>query len=341
MQQVMIDGDQIRIGPRWVASYVFPQDSILLGRTPFTLYNITWDHFFSVCKRFQSQFAGVKYVFIDATWDPIRPDNEELLQRRSELERIFVGSKVVVLTLHCQHFYDNIPGIIYVPFFAMCRYPDLVSRPKSGRFGCLNRRPALHRIRLMYNAIEQKLLDPNKDSYSIRFTNLYTNNPYNWLGSGYEWMEEVLQTWPTEISTHPDGFPCDYGIAHPAWHTGIVIITETESGDKTIICEKTAKGILSRSCFSVYMADVGYRVLEDLGFQPRFFSSHAEYNNIEPLLDIFRSFETQSQAMDYREQHIQQIDHNFEWFGINHDDLTRKPWYSRYEPKLRDSLNNL
>ena len=120
-----------------------------------------------------------------------------------------------------------------------------------------------------------------------------------------------------------------------------MIITETESGDKTIICEKTAKGILSRSCFSVYMADVGYRVLEDLGFQPRFFSSHAEYNNIEPLLDIFRSFETQSQAMDYREQHIQQIDHNFEWFGINHDDLTRKPWYSRYEPKLRDSLNNL
>lgn len=341
MKQVVIVGDQLEVGPRWVAAPAFPQDSILIGRTPFTLYGISWDHFFHMCQQIKQQFGDVGYVFVDATWDPIRTDNQELIARREEMQKIFSTSKVVILTLHSQHFYDNLPGVIYVPFFAMINLPTPEFRPRAGRFGCLNRRPTLHRIRLMYSALTQNLLDSHRDVYSIRFVNLYTDTPYNFDSSGYEWMAKELQQWPSEIATHPDGFPCDYSINHPAWHTGIVIINETEVGDHTIICEKTAKGIVSKSCFSVYMADVGYRVLEDLGFEPRFFPEHAEYDHIDPVLDLFRTIATESDAMDCRQQHIAQINHNYNWFGVETSEFWRRPWWAQYQPKLSQALANL
>lgn len=341
MIEYSVDQGKLTAGPRCIIYPVFPADSIMLGRTPFTLNYVQWDEFFSLCGQIKSQLSTPKYVFVNATWDPIRPDNEEIVQRRLELQAIFSESKVVVLSAHAQHFYDNLPGIIYFPFFTLCNYHDLPVMPRRGRFGCLNRRPAIHRIRLMYHALDQGLLDASKDVFSVSFASIHHGNLYNFYGSGYEWMEREIEKLPRQIATHPDGFPCDYSICHPAWHTGITVITETEPGDRTIICEKTGKGIISRSCFSVYMAEVGYCVLEDLGFEPRFFADHAEYENIEPLLRIFREFETESQALDYRQQHIQQVNHNFDWFGIDQPDFWRRPWYVKYEPKLKDGLASL
>lgn len=336
----IIEGNLVQ-RPRWIASPVFPDRSVIVGRTPFTLYQIEWSDFLHSCYQACQELGQYQYVFMDATWDPIRPDNTEIVQRLGELQSMLPNSKVAVLTAHAQHWYDNIPGVIYFPFFTMTDYGPIQHQPRRGRFGCLNRRPTLHRIRLMYNALEQNLLDASKDIFSVRFVNLYTNTPYNFESSGYEWMAKELQNWPIEIASHCDGWPCDYTISHPAWHTGIAIITETEPGDRTIICEKTGKGILSKSCFSVYMADVGYKVLEDLGFAPRFFADHAEYDNIEPLLRLMKDIDSETAALDYRQQHMAQIEHNYEWFGIETNDFWQRPWYSRYESKLKAALANL
>lgn len=333
--------DNFTISPQWAAARLFPENSIILSRTPFTLGHIGWDNFFAICKKIHQQFYSVDYVFIDATWDPVRPSNQEITQRRHELAEIFSPAKIMVLSARTRHFYDNLPGVLYVPFFAMVAYPELQIRAKAARFGCLNRRPALHRLRLMYHLLDAKLIDANKDIFSVNFNSIGLNLPYNFDKSGYEWLGQKLLDWPAHIATHPDGFPNDYSIAHPAWHTGIVIITETEPGDQTIVCEKTAKGILSKSCFSVYMADVGYQMLEDLGFEPRFFASHAEYDNLQPILDICSIIQTESEAMDYRQQNLAQIEHNFAWFDLQTPDFCRRPWFARYEPKLRDALANL
>lgn len=341
MVTVDIDGTDFQIGPKWIAAPVLPTNSIVISRTPFTLGYVTWESFAVACKKIHQQFAGVAFVFVDATWDPILFDNDTIVERRQELQAIFSNSKVVVLTAHAQHWYDNLQGIIYFPLFTIANYGEVVHLPRQGRIGCLNRRPTLHRVRLMYELLDQGLIGPEQDVYSVSFANLYHKQLYNLQGSGYEWMQPILETWPSSIATHPDGFPCDYTISHPAWHTGIAIITETEPGHRTIICEKTGKGILSKSCFSVYMADVGYRVLEELGFEPRFFADHAEYNHIEPLIKLCKEIETETDALDYRQQRIQQVEHNYAWFGIEQPDFWRRPWYGKYCSKLQHGLENL
>lgn len=340
MIRVEVDGGDIRIAPGWGDEYGLPQDSILIARTPFT-WNMEWTGFLDMCRKIQQQWTTAQYVFIDASWDPVRPTNTEIVDYKQAIADIFPQSKVALLSARAQHFYDNIPGVIYFPLFGMFNYPPILHLPRRGRFGCLNRRPSLQRLRLMYELLDQGLFDPNKDVYSVSFVHHYSKTLYNFEKSGYEWMTQKLQSWPDHIATHPDGFPNDYSVSHPAWHTGIVIINETETGEQTIVCEKTAKGILSKSCFSIFMADVGYRVLEDLGFEPRFFADHAEYDNIDPLLDLVRKIPTEKDALDYRQQHIAQINHNFEWFGADQSQCQNRPWWNKYAPKLKTALANL
>ena len=197
----------------------------------------------------------------------------------------------------------------------------------------------------MHHLLDKKLIDPQRDVYSISFTN-YTNvddKTYNDVDShiGINWFNQAQRQWPTKIQTHPDNFPNDYSIDHPAWHTGIVIITETEPLPCVIISEKTAKGILSKSCFSVYMDEVGYRVLEDLGFQPRFFPEHAEKFNIDPLIDICQTITTEQQALEYRNLHLDKINHNFEWFAYKQGEIQQRPWWPKYQSKLLAAFDML
>ena len=86
------------------------------------------------------------------------------------------------------------------------------------------------------------------------------------------------------------------------------------------------------------MSEAGYRVLEELGFEPRFFAEHASENNIEPIKQICRQFDTESVAMDYRQSQIHKINHNFEWFSKG---PVLGPWYNKYQPKLQRELNCL
>lgn len=324
----------------WQGESLFPENSVLLNRTPFSLL-IHWEPFLAACHKLADQCKTFDWIFIDATWDPVWPTDVEIVYRRYQLSKIFPWAKIVILSAKAQHWFHAPQGVLYVPFFAIRKYPKLVFLPRRGRIGCLNRRNAIHRVRLMYHLLDQGLLDSQRDIYSVSFVGLNSNLLFNFEGSKYAYMEQKLRTWPGQIATHPDNFINDYSISHPAWHTGIAIVTESYVDDLTLICEKTAKAILSKSCFSIYMAEVGYRLLEELGFYPRFFSNHAEYDNIDPLLDICRNIQTEQQAMDYRNQYLQQINYNFDWFGNDTSDVTARPWYKKFEPKLRQVLDNL
>lgn len=322
---------------------VLPSDNIILQRTPFTSRQCdSWPIFYSACQQLADSISLPRYVFVDASWDPFVMPNKEIIQRVEDLKQIFTGSKVCILSARAQHFYDQLPGCVYMPLFAILNYPDIEHRDKSGRIGCLNRRNAPHRVWLMHHLLSQELIDPQRDVYSVAFTNLW-NDHYSDVDSmlGTSWFNSAQRQWPARIQTHPDNFPNDYGISHPAWHTGIVIITETETDINTLICEKTAKGILSKSCFSVHMHEVGYRVLEDLGFEPRFFADHAQEFNIQPIIDICKNFDTAEAAIDYSRQHQAQIDHNYDWFAHGQGTVQSRPWFARWQPKLEQALQSL
>lgn len=333
-------------GQIYPGSAVLPENHIVLQRTPIhspDINNAFWQPFYEACRTLSGQIAAPQYVFVDGSWDPIHVDNTAVVDFLNNLRQIWPQSRVCLLSAKAQHYYDAIPGCVYFPLFAMIRYQDLHHRPKAGRIGCLNRRNAAHRVWLMHHLLDQQLIDPERDVYSVAFTSLWSGHYMdvdNRVG-GITWFNEAQRRWPTLIQTHPDDFPNDYGTSHPAWHTGIVIITETEVDQKTLICEKTAKGILSKSCFSIYMHEVGYRVLEDMGFAPRFFEHHAQEWNIEPIEKICRDFASADDAIAYSYDHQQQIDHNFHWFGDPEGPINTRPWFARWQPKLQQALDCL
>jgi hypothetical protein len=338
----LVDGQFCLGRHSFAGESVLPGNSILLERTPFSFVSVTWDVFLTACWNL-SQQVNPAWVFVDASYDPICLSAESIAEQRQQLNKIWPDAKVCILSARAQHFYDNLQGCVYFPLFLMINYPEPTEyRPRAGRIGCLNRRNAVHRLWLMHHLLSQQLIDPERDVYSIKFTSVHSDNYFDIDGKlGINWFNQAQQQWPKSIETHPDNFPNDYSIDHPAWHTGISIITETESGTDTIMTEKTAKGILSKSCFSIYMADSGYRVLEDLGFLPRFFSNHAEDLNIDPVIDICKNIATESHAMEYRQNYIDQIEHNFQWFGSHEVSLNNRPWWQYYQPKLQQALDSL
>lgn len=340
MQAYQLEQSKFFAASDFLGQDILPSNSILLERTPFNYGS--WTDFFTACVDLKNQISTPDWVFVNASWDPVKISNQELQTRRQELQAIFSQSKVCVLSARVQHFYDNISGCVYFPLFLAINYHSLSFPTRSGRIGCLNRRNAAHRVWMMHNLLEQDLIDSTRDVYSISFTSLYTDTYWDIEKEvGVPGINQLQQRWPKQMATHPDDFPSDYSINHPAWHTGIAIITETEPGEHTIICEKTGKGILSKSCFSIYMSEVGYRVLEDLGFEPRFFANHAEDFNINSILDICKNIETENQALEYRQLHMDKINHNFEWFAYESGKLASRPWFARYQPKLQQALDNL
>jgi hypothetical protein len=336
------ESDLILSDQAWPGSAALPDNHIVLANTPFNGWP-DWKTFVIACHKLAKQISPPTWVFVDASWDPVMATNHTLTQYIEGLNKIFPKSKVCMLSANAQHFYDNLLGCVYFPYFLMHNnHGELNHQPKAGRIGCLNRRSALHRVWLMHHLLYQRLIDPRRDIYSVSFTNIdsgeYQDVDYLLNVTGFN---QLQQQWPTQIQTHPDGFPNDYSIDHPAWHTGIVIITETLTGSHTIITEKTAKGILSKSCFSVYMGEAGYKALEDLGFEPRFFSTHAEEHNIDPILNICRNITTEQQALEYRNLHLDKINHNFEWFAYAQGELNQRPWWPKYQLKLNAALDML
>lgn len=334
-------------GPKFIsgvnnAHRMLPDNSVVLTGTPYTtLDRNSWQDYYKNLQQLRDQSVTDTFVFIDASWDPLWVSNQDMLDNLAATKEFFPGAKVAVLSSRCQNWFDDIAGLIYYPAFGSVVYNVYEPRPRAGRIGCLNRQSSPHRVWLMHSLLSQNLIDPDRDIYSVGFANPYCLDAYASVQSliaNRPDLDEAIKQYPPQIATHPDNFPNDYTTNHPAWHTGIAIVTETHPGVHTIISEKTAKAIISQSCFSIYMAEAGYRVLEELGFQPRFFVDHASEANIEPILQICRTIDTESAAMDYRQQHIDKIQHNFEWFS-------KGPrfglWYDAYKLKFQRDLDRL
>lgn len=342
----LINPPQVKeIGPGNFSHRLLPDDCLILSNTPFIRPEISWDQFYQQLKLIQSQGIAQRYVFVDCSYDPIKYSDQEIQQRIGTIAEFFPNNKTAFLSSETRHYFDDLPNIIYYPFCLLNYYEDDRPQPRSRRIGCLNRQNTPHRPWLMHNLLSQGLIDAERDVFSISFTSVYDDVSYSdiasWLGKEPS-FNSILKQWPSKIATHPDNFYNDWTTHHPAWHTAIAVITETDVGDATMVTEKTMKGIMSRSCWSSYMADSGYQLLEAFGFQPRLFAQHAEYTNIDPILDICRTFDTESAAMDYYHSKLDMIEHNFEWYGgLGGSTHQIGPWAERFLPKFHSRLANL
>ena len=321
---------------------LLPDNSIVLTGTPYTrIDRDSWADFYKNLQILRDQSVNDTYVIVDASCDPVLISTQDCLNNLALIKDFFPGAKVAIISSCCQHWFDAIPGLIYYPSFFAVVYNHPTPHARSKRIGCLNRQSSPHRLWLMHSLLSEKLIDSDRDIYSVGFTSPYDFTAYGSISAfvkGRVDLDKEIKKYPPQIATHPDNFPNDYTIEHPAWHTAIAVVTETHPGDATIISEKTAKAIISKSCFSIYMSEAGYRVLEELGFEPRFFANHASETNIEPIKQICRQFDTESVAMDYRQSCIDKINHNFEWFSKG---PVLGPWYHQYKPKFQQALECL
>ena len=290
--------------------------------------------------------------FIDHSYDPVKISNSDILCLLNLIKTHHPGSDPVFLSSNCDHYFAEIPGVVYFPYFFFSNFNNLPVRPRSKRIGCLNRNNTPHRPWLMHNLLSQGLLDQDRDIYSVSFVSPYDFSSYTdvdgWLQHTHQ-VNHLLRQYPPQIATNPDGFPTDVNtVDHPAWHTAVTVVTETEPGDRTMISEKTSKAIVANCCWTAYMGESGYRLLEAFGFAPRFFEQHAEGTNIDPIIHICSTLDTESVAADYRNQFLEQIDHNAKWYGKNiesdaqHKILqarTASPWYSRWHFKFQKEIN--
>lgn len=312
--------------------WVLPEHSVVLmhmttsGRIDYDAWTRQLDH-----------IPRGRRVFVDNSYDPVVMKDEDILDLLDFIASVLPGSEPVFLSSRCQHYIDPVPGIVYFPFCFLRNYAAPLDQPRQRRMGCLNRQNTPFRPWLMHNLLSQGLLDSDRDVYSVCFTSPYDDVSYadvaSWLGQGPE-INNIIRGYPPRMSTHDDGWPNEVRSAlHPAWYTGVTIVTETEPGDLTLVSEKTLKAIVANCCWTSYMSETGYALLEEFGFQPRFFPEHAQDRDIQPILDICTVIDTEARAMEYRMEHIAQIQHNADWF-----DLGSGPWLDAWLPKFHNSI---
>ena len=275
------------------------------------------------------------YVFIDDSYDPVTLSDLDIQAITELVAQHFTNSHVIFLSSKCSHYYSDQKHILWYPFFLLTEYPTVI-QPRQQRIGCLNRKNALHRIWLMHNLLSQGLIDHDRDIFSIAFANVYDNHRLDdrideWVGNDNTNYNKLIAQYPDSIATIPDNFPNDHGILHPAWHTAITIVTETECDGLGIITEKTAKAMAARCCWIAYTGSDCIRVLTDLGFDTQLFDQHATGRNIDPIVQVCKDLDTESAAMDYYNSKLPQIEHNKH--HLDHG------WLTQYVPKLKQALD--
>ena len=277
------------------------------------------------------------YVFIDNSYDPVTLSDVQIQLTTDLVTQHFTNSHVIFLSSKCGHYYSDQKHILWYPFFLLAQYPTVI-QPRQQRIGCLNRRNALHRIWLMHNLLSQGLIDHNRDIFSMAFANVYDqdrvdNKIDEWLGHSNTGYNKLVAQYPNSIATIPDNFPNDHGTLHPAWHTAITIVTETECDDLGMITEKTAKALAAKCCWIAYTGSDCIRVLSDLGFETQLFDQHATGRNIDSIVQVCKTLDTESVAMDYYHSKLSQIVHNRQ--HLDHG------WQAQYVPKLKQALDLL
>lgn len=285
--------------------------------------------------------VDAEYVFVDDSSDTVAFSDLEILFALELIKQQFGNCKPVFLSGKCSHYYSAHKNIIWYPKFLLWDYPTQ-HRPRQKRIGCLNRRNAPHRVWLMYNLLEEGIIDHDRDIFSISFVDFLDKNHTadidGWIKKPGTNYNSMIKQYPDTIATMPDHFSSSVGIdmttEHPAWHTAITVVTETECGDLAMISEKIMKAIAAECCWIAYTGVDSIRVLNDLQFDTKLFEHHASGTDIECIRQVCKMIDTQDLAMDYRHSRRHQIQHNKQH-------LVSEEWLKHYVPKLESVLNSL
>ena len=115
---------------------ILPDNSIVLMGTPYTIVDrCPWESYYKNLKILTDQSINDTFVFIDATWDPLLISTSECIDHLEATKEFFPGAKVAVLSSCCQHWFDNIPGVIYSPAFGAIVYDWPTFQTRSKRIG--------------------------------------------------------------------------------------------------------------------------------------------------------------------------------------------------------------
>lgn len=273
-----------------------------------------------------------RYVFIDASYDPVRLSDTEIQELIEQTKKLNPDSCVIFLSSRCSDYYTNNNNILWYPVFMLRSYETNILPTRSKRIGCLNRRNAPHRVWLMHNLLRQRLIDHERDIFSISFANIYngTRGRINdWIAISRE-DSLTIKSYPDNIATVPDNFINDHTTLHPAWNTAITIVSETEVGKLSLITEKTVKAISAQCCWMVHTGQDQLDVMQSLGFELGMFDQHATDKNIDSIIDVCQRLDTEELALDYYYFKKHLIDHNSLWL--------KHGWLDRYREKVHAVL---
>ena len=313
---------------------ILPNDSlVLLNLFQEVMAGATSINIDNICKKLnQLPQLSPKFIFIDVSHDSIFVSDDIILELVNTVQQHYPASRCIFLSGSAHHYYSNNKNIIWYPYFFLPTY-STDTRIRKKRVGCLNRRNAPHRVWLMHNLLSQGLIDHDRDIFSIAFNDIWENKPCNvneWLSISPE-TQIVIAQYPERIATIDDQFKNDHTTMHSAWATALTIVTEAEVGPEAMISEKTMKAISSQCCWIAYTGQPQLDVMTDLGFDLNTFDTHATGFNIDPIVNICRTLDTESVALDYYHSKADIIAHNHAW-------LAKDQWISRYLDKFNSTL---
>lgn len=252
-----------------------------------------------------------QHIFLDFSYDPCVFSENQIKQILEWLQNCFKQSTIWWLSGDCRYFTNGDPQILYYPYWLLNNSVETRSIVKKHRFGCLNRNPAKHRHQLMYELLSQGLFDSRLDRYSWNF---------NWPGTqgilsfGLTEVEsfmnlELRLNEKNYISNCYDNSPNDHSLDHPAWSAYLQLITETSPYDNGIITEKTIKGILSQSLFTVINSQYSKQLFSNFGFD-------IEYFNQSPV-EVAKEYQNLEKLQEKYHEELHRITFNLEWFLSN------------------------
>jgi hypothetical protein len=296
----------------------FPERSAILGGFLGILDKQTneqharYDNHLEIADRLAKKLIDIpeSVIFIMGATDPFCLAQDQILDITATIGQR-TKKKIIWLNGDCRYYNTLMPDSVYFPFWlAIKENFEQPPQQRSFRFSCLNRRPAAHRDRLLNTLNEYKLLSSDLDVWSIRYTAD--------LGM---------------FATHPDDWPNDHGIAHPAYQAHLNIVTETTPWERGIITEKTTKIFESETAGIIYNSPASIEVLRGLGFEIDYVT-HASLDDITPIVNLLTQLQDPKDCESWYWQHIKHHQHN-------RQQLISSAWVSHFEPWFKQQLANI
>lgn len=251
-----------------------------------------------------------RVIFLLGATDPFCLEQDQILDITSTISKK-IKKKIIWLTGDCRCYKISMPASVYFPFWLAIRENfEQPPQQRFFRFSCLNRRPAKHRDRLMNVLNEYQLLSSALDVLSIR----YMANSEN-------------------FATHPDDWPNDHSIAHPAYRAHLNIVTETMPWERGIITEKTTKIFESETAGIIFNSPASFEVLRDLGFAIDYVT-HACLDDITPIVDLLTLLQDPQDCESWYWQNIKYHQHNRKHF-------VSSAWADKFDPWFQEQMANI